>query len=494
LATSLQLLADTHLFHLSEHDHLGRAENLDTLKQLYEARNRYRRLHAIRKQLQDRLPLQPLLQYRVGEAPHKASLPTGTVRTEEGAFLWAGEKPPEEIEALAEDVDKEPEPLPMELTDEQWRLLFATERAIGRIQAWAVIDGWIPAAEQQRFRRLLDGEAVAIISAEESELPLREVPVRFSRPRFLDGFAALMRMFGVSGYREIDPAPVLGIGFVMMFGLMFADLGQGLLMFALGLWLAWYGWRSVGNFWRRTGQVMAPIGLSSAFFGAMFGNCFAHEDWIPALWFHPMDHILFYLAASIVIGMVTICAGMIFGMINAWRTRRWREVAWDDFGPVGFCFYLALILLAVGLATERAVAEWIGAGLALCGLLAMGMHHFLASRQENPVMRCFLTIIEIYDFCLKFLVQTMSFVRIAAFTVAHIALSTVLLLAVDALSSSPWAAWSVFIIGNFAIIVIEGLLVTIQVIRLHFFEFFTKFVAGQGKLFRPLSAPGEATT
>ncbi|MFQ5581168.1 MAG: V-type ATPase 116kDa subunit family protein [Mariprofundaceae bacterium] len=493
LPASLQLLADTQRFHLSKQHHVGEATDLAALKQLYEARNRYQRHHSIQQLLQDRMPEHTLLKYRIGEMPRKTLFPEGIVKTEGGTFLWAGKTPPEEIEACVCDIGKVPEPLPFECDDIQWRLLFDTDCAIGHVHSWAVIDGWIPASERKRFDRLLAGEAVSITVAEDSELPLEEVPTLFQRPRFLDGFAALMRMFGMTGYREIDPTLILGIGFVLMFGLMFADLGQGLLMFVTGLWLTRAGSPSGAGIWRNVGQVMVPVGLSSAFFGAMFGSFFAHEDWIPALWFHPMEQILFYLTASIVIGMITICTGMVFGMINAWQTWRWQEILWDDFGPVGFSFYLAMILFAAGFATESTSIEWTSAGFAICGLLAMGTHHFLDMQKESMPMRCFLAIIEVYDFCLKFLVQTMSFVRIAAFTVAHIALSTVLLLAVDALSSTPWAAWIIFILGNFAIIVIEGLLVTIQVIRLHFFEFFTKFVAGQGTLFRPLSATKEAT-
>jgi V/A-type H+-transporting ATPase subunit I len=492
LASSLELLAKTNAFHLAAHNRLGKIKNLDEIQQLFESRIRYKRLNSLQTLLNDRLPEKTLLNYRLVELPRKGlTPPDGAIKLAGSIFLWAGGVPPEEFEDQFYDPQNKPEgELPFKLDSRQWQLLFDTQTSIAYVGSWAIIDGWIPASEQDRFMQLLDGEAFSITEAESCGLALEQTPSLQRRPSFLNGFAAMMRMFGVTGYRELDPTLVLGFGFAFIFGLMFADLGQGLLMFLVGIWLS-RGAADKPTLWSHAGQVMIPIGLSSAFFGAMFGSCFAHEDWIPALWFHPMDQIIFYLSVCIVIGMVMICVGMVIGLVNAWRTWHWKQAIWSDFGLVGLLFYICMIILISGLFSDNDTVQFYGMVAGAFILAAFLLHQFFSMHDESLLMRVMLSLINLYDFCLKFLVQTISFVRIAAFTIAHIALSSVLLIAMDASADLPILSWSIFVLGNFAIIIIEGLLVSIQVVRLHFFEFFTKFVSGQGIAFKPLVYPKE---
>ncbi|MES0370833.1 MAG: V-type ATPase 116kDa subunit family protein [Mariprofundaceae bacterium] len=494
IASSLARLVKTGVFHLAEHHMLGETENLDELQRLFESKTRHKRLTALQAMLTDKLPEKTLLNYRLIELPHKElTPPDGAVEAADGILLWAGGVPPEELESHFYDPHSKSEAaLPFEMDDCRWQMLFDTQASIGYVGSWAIIDGWIPASEQERIMKLLHSEAFSITDAESCGLALEQVPSLQRRPSFLNGFAAMMRMFGVTGYRELDPTLVLGIGFVFMFGLMFADLGQGLLMFLVGVWLS-RGAAERPTLWTHAGQVMIPIGLSAAFFGAMFGSCFAHEDWIPALWFHPMDQILFYLGVCIVIGMTVICMGMAIGLINAWRTWHWKQAIWSDFGLVGLLFYTSMIILVSGLFSGHATLQLYGMIASASILTAFLLHQLFSMGDESVLMRIMLSLINLYDFCLKFLVQTISFVRIAAFTIAHIALSTVLLIAMDASAELPLLSWSIFVLGNFAIIIIEGLLVSIQVVRLNFFEFFTKFVSGQGIAFKPLAYPKEAS-
>ncbi|GMQ99549.1 MAG: hypothetical protein BMS9Abin18_0367 [Zetaproteobacteria bacterium] len=488
LAEGLEFLADTGAFHPVRECRLGSAQDISSLKQAVVAKRRQERQRVYLHMLA-RLPKHTLLQYALGEGADISALPANALKGEDNVFLWAGsEAPPEEISTHLYSTGQEPmPPLPLTLSDQQWQLLFDTAASIGHAQSWAVIDGWAPASEVERFRSQLQHEAACLVPAEQSGLAMDDVPVKFARHAALDGFGALMQMFAVTGYRELDPAPLLAFGFVLMFGMMFGDLGHGMVLFLAGVCLHAWSRRAGKDAWRRFAQVLIPVGLSAAFFGTLFGSFFSHEDLLPALWFHPMQHTLIYIALSILMGMATIALGLVLGLFNAWRMGRWSSITWEHFGPLGLAFYLGLIGVGIGSVYPHALLFRLGAGFCIASMLALAVHYLYITQGENIFMRLFMLLLELYEFALKFTVQTISFVRVAAFMIAHLALSSVLVLLSESLSFAPWLAWSAFVMGNGLIIVVEGALVAIQALRLHFFEFFTKFVVGKGQLFQPLN-------
>lgn len=172
--------------------------------------------------------------------------------------------------------------------------------------------------------------------------------------------------------------------------------------------------------------------------------------------------------------------------------RQVEKVWWDNFGPVGLIFYIALIAFVLGTFVLDENGSWtwfgsLGLAIAVIGLVAMAAHNFSVKAKESLGLRLFTSLLETYDFAMKFFVQTLSFVRIAAFTFAHFALSKAVIIAVGLFFEQPLLAGIILIIGNLLITIIEGVLVSIQAIRLHFFELFTKFVSGGGVAFSPLT-------
>jgi len=489
LASSLQLLSETAAFHPSEEFLLGEAQDLDPLKRSLRARQRCQRQIAARHLLEP-LPDDTLLSYRTGELGKRTLPPEGCVHDDE-VYLWVGTKPMADLEEQWSPTPPAQSPcsdLINKLSDSQCQLLFETEGQVGRIAHWCIIDGWIPAAKAPLFSDLLRNEAFVLTSAEACELPYKQVPSLFTQPRALEGFSALMGLYGTTTYRELDPTPILAVGFTLMFGMMFADLGQGLLLFLLGLWFSSKKFSPLSlQTGRKVGWLLMPIGLSASFFGAMFGSVFAHEDWIPALIFHPMDNVLLYFSFSMLIGFTLICACMGLGMFNAWRSRRLKAVLWDNFGPLGLTFYLALVIFVLGHLQQWTLVQDLGLAMMVASMLTMAIHYYVTMKEETLPLRLFASLLETYDFVMKFIMQTISFVRIAAFTFAHIALSTALMICVELFDARPWLAWFTLILGNLVITLFEGLLVSIQAIRLHFFELFTKFVSGEGVAFSPLS-------
>ncbi|MCW8331547.1 hypothetical protein MD588_22375 [Photobacterium sp. SDRW27] len=487
LAACLQLLSETEFFQPIDRHSLGEREDLQPLQLLLQAKQRYQRFRAAEQLLED-LPEKPLLSYEIGTLSGSTSLPQGAVQIDAELFLWVGGNPPADLKSSPPPPDQPPLALSGQpLTEQQCQLLFATAGQIGHVEDWTIIDGWIPRTKTEEFSVLLQHECIVLTPAEDSGLSLARVPSLFHRPKILEGFADLIQLYGITGYREIDPTPLLSISFTLMFGMMFADLGQGMLLALLGFWLFSQRWPSSNSTLRRNaGLLLMPIGLSAAIFGILFGSLFAREDWIPALIFHPMDEVYVSLAISVTFGICVLCISMSIGLLNAWLSGLLKERLWDNFGLIGLLFYLALVGLIVGFWAQWPGIQLLCLSLVSAGLLAMAIRNFNRQEQESLGLRLFATLIETYDFAIKFVVHTLSFVRLAAFTFAHIALSMALVIIVELLSGHTWLAWSVFVIGNILITVIEGILVCIQVIRLHFYELFTKFISGGGIPFVPL--------
>jgi V/A-type H+-transporting ATPase subunit I len=496
-AEALQSLARSGVFHLSERIRLGDKGNIKLLKQSYRAHCRAEAATYGRRLLST-FPSDTLFTYHIGEMPPGELShidDAGVFALDSGLFLWVGKaEPPDSITPyLLAESSTDTGYIEHGLSRQQWQLLLATAERIGHVDPWVVIDGWVPASEQRSFARLLRDEAASLCLADECGLPFEDVPVSKKSLRWLDGFGRLIQSFDTTGYREIDPTVFVASGFVLMFGMMFADLGQGLLLSMLGLWLlgasrhkklpSWL----TGSTARAAGHVLVPIGLSAAFFGALFGSFFAREDLLPPLWFHPLDQVLFYLAGSIGIGIFMILLGLLLGVFNRFRMRHFNEMLWESTGLIGLIFYLGFVSTLAGLVFGfKPIALMGGLGSTVALLLLMA-YKFQQARAEGLFVRLFLALLEGFDMLLKFFVQTLSFVRIAAFTLAHVGLSMAVVMMSDMLEAWPVLSLGMLIIGNLFIIALEGLLVGIQVTRLHFYEFFSKFVVGGGKIFSPLT-------
>jgi vacuolar-type H+-ATPase subunit I/STV1 len=494
LGKAINALAATGVFHLQDHRWVGTPADLTVLCQAWSERQHLER-HAKAQRLRARLPNDTFLDYQFGWLPHEQRPlfreAHGVFIDEDGLFLWAaaGATPPALAPYLFTSTPTEIPVLPRGLPGNGWELACALRGRLGQAGTWVVIDGWISAGDRPHFECLLASEIAFFTPAEESGLDMAEVPVRIERPAWLQGFVALMRTYGMTGYREIDPTAFFAFGFVLMFGLMFADLGQGLLLALLGAWLQRGEMRRLPNA-RTVGTVLLPIGLSAALFGALFGSFFAREDVIPPLWFHPMDAALFYLVGSIGLGVCLLVFGLLLNLVNALRMGNWREALHDTYGPIGLVYYIGFIGVLIALGLRKPFWASLSLTVATAALVTFVGMAYRECRGQERVVRILLPLLEGYDMVSKFLVQTLSFARVAAFTLAHVGLSHALMMVYSMFEPWPLVAFPVLVIGNLGIIALEGALVSIQVLRLNFFEFFTKFVRAQGKPFTPLTLKG----
>jgi V/A-type H+-transporting ATPase subunit I len=379
------------------------------------------------------------------------------------------------------------------------RTLLRARVLFGKVDHAYLISGWIPAHLVDQLKEALTREIgphamVEVLSAE--AIPgvregILKIPILFNNPYLLRPFERLTRAYGTPTYGEVEPTVFLAISFLVMFGMMFGDVGQGAVLLGLGYLI-------FRRFFRYTdyGIILMECGVSSIIFGALYGSVFGMEGLIPTLWFAPLKNIVYFMKMSVIIGVGFISLGLIFGFINALRLRAARLPA---AGLVAALFYWIIAALGLRYLLTGAL-EWdfwvalvvVLATLAMSALF-IGQRLLIPKENHPQVEGRGLQIleggIEIVDDTVRYVANTISFIRIAAFALAHAGLFIAVFSLAETLGRMPGGGvfyWVAICLGNVVIILLEGLVVSIQIIRLEYYEFMSKFFHGGGEVFTPL--------
>ena len=329
--------------------------------------------------------------------------------------------------------------------------------------AW--ITGWTQDLEGNTLRAALARDGARALLHYAPPPPGVHPPQLLDNPRWVQPFEVFAKALGVPGRHEVDPSLLLAFIVPLLFGYMFADLGQGLVLVALG-WLLQRRWPLT--------RLLIPAGLSAALFGLLFGSVFSREDWLPALWLHALHAPVTVLAVPLALAVVLLTIGQrLNGLEAAWRgqLRHWWLA---DTG---------LLVVYVSTAVSFLEPSW---GVpALIGLAWCLIGRFWLNRTLKGAFSALGTLAEDG---LRLLVNTVSFARVGAFALAHAGLSSALVTLADA-TTSVVSALLIMVLGNAVIIALEALVVSVQTTRLVLFEFFTRFLRWEGRRFRPLVPP-----
>ena len=363
------------------------------------------------------------------------------------------------------------------------RLLSAGDK-LGYTDRTVAIAGWVPERRYRELEDILRHTCAQRYILQHAVARGGQTPVQLSNPALVRPYQRLLAVLGTPDYSEIEPTPLLAVGFLVLFGMMFGDIGHGLVLLAAGLLL-----RRLPRF-ADHGAIIAQVGVCSAFFGLLFGSFFGHEDLLPALWFSPMHDIPQLMLAAVLLGSGLILTGLALRIFNGLREERFRVVATDRYGMAGLIFY------AGGLLTAYLVYREVLPALALVWLavpLTAVFCHPFADRQQGGWAPTGMLLAEgaiaVLETILGFLANTFSFLRVAAFGLAHAGLFMAVFALADQVRELPFGPfWVTFvhIAGNLVILVLEGLVVSIQAVRLEFYEIFSKFFRGGGVIYNPL--------
>jgi V/A-type H+-transporting ATPase subunit I len=362
----------------------------------------------------------------------------------------------------------------MALAEPYVRISSETLRARGGL---ALITGWIAERDVERMRKALDARlkdryVLQLRPPFKSELD--SVPSAVRYPNWLGPFSDLVRNYGIPRYGEFDPTWLFAISFVLMFGMMFGDIGQGLVIAA--------GSFALRGKAKRFRPLFVGAGLSATAFGFAYGSIFGFETVVEPLWVSPLHDPVRMLLAAVWWGVGFITVTQLLTIYNRMASGMVSRALFDAGGLAGLMLYLGVAAGVYGLATagEFGLTAAIFSGMGLAAILAWNWlenHGGLAERLLT-------VIIETFESVIGFFSNTLSFMRVAAFSINHVALALAVFTIADSLGTT--GRWITLVIGNLIILGLEGAIVAIQVLRLEYYEGFSRFYSGSGRAFQPL--------
>lgn len=365
-----------------------------------------------------------------------------------------------------------------------------------------IICGWMAEPDAYALQKEMENDPSLYCVIEEDDEQDSELDTIRSRPptklknlKLFKPFEMFVKMYGLPNYHEIDPTMFVALTYAFIFGAMFGDIGQGLLLVIGGYTLYYVKKMDLA-------AIVGTAGIFSTIFGFLYGSFFGFEDVIEPLWIKPMGHmtnlpfigtINTVFVVAVVFGMFLILMTMCFHIINGIRAKDTKDTWFDTNGVAGLVFYasiVAVIFLAMtGNKTPAFIILVIMFGIPLL-LIAFKepitnlVQKKKEAMQESRGMFLAQAFFELFEVLLSYFSNTISFLRIGAFAVSHAAMMEVVLMLAGAENGgSP--NWLVIVIGNLFVCGMEGLIVGIQVLRLEYYEMFSRFYKGTGRPFDP---------
>lgn len=344
---------------------------------------------------------------------------------------------------------------------------------------------WAVREEAKQLEKALEQEKDVMLATQDPREVGEELvpPTKMKNWKWAQPFEMFVEMYGLPNYREMDATPLLAITYILMFGMMFGDVGQGAVLAIAGFIL--YKWKKI-----RLAGIVSMVGVSGTVFGFVYGSVFGNEEILPGL-IHPMESTNTLLILAVAFGMIMLVIAMIANMLNAIKRGDRSRLLFSQNGLAGLVFYVAVIIAAVGTIT-KGVSVPVAVGIFLFGIplllifLQQPLGALLAKKKEwMPEHKGeFITenLFELFEILLSYITNTISFIRIGAFALVHAGMMMVVYSFVEmAGAGGP----IVLVFGNVFVMCMEAFVVCIQALRLEFYEMFGRFFDGDGKPFVP---------
>ncbi|MGV8907293.1 MAG: V-type ATP synthase subunit I [Acetobacterium sp.] len=348
--------------------------------------------------------------------------------------------------------------------------------------------GWISKKDKNKIEAIGAKYPDTIVMFSDTDDGVTKPPTKMKNNWLFRPFEAIVKMYGVPSYNELDPTPFLSITYMFCFGFMFGDVGQGIVFAIAGFIL---GKKGV-----ELGRVLFRLGLCSIFFGFMYGSFFGFEHVIKAVWIKPFDEVNTILITAIATGISMLFVAYIYSIINKLKKKEIKEGVFGKNGLCGFILYASLL----GLVALNLVSFPIGGILMpiLIGIVVLmvftvlirePLSNYILKRKrlydESPSQYYIESGFELFEMLLGMFSNTISFIRIGAFALTHVGLFMAFQ-TLAGMAQNGVISIGVFIFANILIIGLEGLIVSIQALRLQFYELFSKYYTGDGVEFKPV--------
>ncbi len=408
-----------------------------------------------------------------------------------------------------------------------------TLRKPGGTKNFAVIQGFIPKKMESKFTDSTKQWMSIVEDVTDPKLK-QEIPTLFDNPKFVKTFEVITHSQGIPKSGEPDPTPMIALMWPIFYGLMFADMGHGLLLMALGLLFKFKG---QGNL-SRWGMLIAISGASAAIAGVGAGEAFGfHLDhmgpfeglleeggalhsvsWIVGILSVAeltFEQVINILKVSLFIGIVHLVWAMVLRVIRGLKEGHKMVVLTESIPNIALYGGIVVIMMcAIGsqydvmnmyskVHTETVpwvtmfLGDWaqvwiitrIAVVIVIASMVIMMVGGVMHAKKHpadgaDPAS----VIMEVLlGKTVEALAHTISYARLGIMLLVHAALLMTVNNAFTSLGGAESTTAMIMIIGgNLGIMMIEGLIVYIQSLRLHLYEFFTKWYVGGAQPFKQI--------
>jgi len=350
------------------------------------------------------------------------------------------------------------------------------------------LEGWIPSNLAPAVSDALSARFTVAVQSRPA-LADEEYPILLNNRKLIKPFEVVGEMFSPPSAADTDPSPWVAPFYFFFFGIMLSDVAYGLILTAICALLV-YKVKVQGDF-KRMSTMLMYCGISSTIWGFLFGGFFGDmlsvlsngSIVMPAIWFNPMDNPTLLMIWSIVFGVIHLFAGMFASALNMIRAGRWQDAVFDILP-----WYL--IIIGIGLMFGGPmllpVLGTIGQYMALAGVAILLL--FAGRPAKNPITRLIKGLGALYNIT-SYLSDILSYTRILALVLATSVIAMVVNL-MGFMMGPSIPGIIVFIIvalaGHGLNLALSALSAYVHTSRLHYVEYFGKFYAGGGRMWKPL--------
>lgn len=291
--------------------------------------------------------------------------------------------------------------------------------------------GWAPAKVVSELSGRVAPEGGAVVPLARPRG--REAPSLLRSEGLRGNLAPLVTTYGSTPYADVDPTPLAVGAYVLMFGMMFGDVGHGLLLLvaAVGLYRKRPRWLSR---FHRAWPFFVGAGLASMLFGLLYGEFFGPTGVVPVLWVRPLADPLTLLAAALGGGALLLAAAYLLGVVNRWREGGWPATLYSPAGVAGSALFFGLGLALLGWYAKFGWLTVTGGVIAAVGLvLAFTGFYAEAGGGASGTVQA---TIQLFDAVVRLCANVASFARLAAFGLTHTAIGSI----VWGATTGLWAA------------------------------------------------------
>ena len=416
-------------------------------------------------------------------------------------------------------------------------MALATERLKSHLVSTSsiyLLSGWVPSDMITQvagdLHKITGGRTAIRIYAPDEVPEVRDggekVPVLLKHGTFVKGFESVVFSYGAPLYGTIDPTPLVAVFFTLLFGIMFGDLGQGFVLLLAGFMTSKFGPRIFAKF-RNFSLPLIAVGIASMVMGTLTGEFFTNENVLAApsrvitaaLFGEPQDHIIaimplaekggsvkklfYFFGFTVAIGIILNSIGLLINITNRFILKKHEEAFFSKTGIAGLLLFWYAVFIGVRFILPGPLKLNRIFWFDIPGIVVPGFFIFFGPviwrgiTREKPVLEHGLMtfimegLVEIMETASGYISNTVSFLRVGAFALSHAVLSYIVFRFTEEMMRSGPAgsvpALLILIFGNAVIIVLEGMIVAIQVVRLQYYEFFSKFFTDTGVEFSPFS-------